>query len=112
MKKQERLKKKYEFKKVYKLGNSYADRYLVMYLLPSNQEYNRLGVSVSKKVGKSVIRNRVKRLIKEAFRKNTDKLDKGFDIVIIARARSIKACYDDIKKSILKLCKKAGILKE
>ena len=100
-----RLKKSSDFSRVYKRGKSFADKYLVMYYMPNNLNETRVGISVSKKVGKSVIRNRVKRLIKEAFRLNVD-LGKYYDIVFIARVRSNEASYDRIEKSMNFLLKK------
>ena len=68
MKHTESLKKNRDFQNVYKKGTSFANRYLVMYVMDNGLEMNRVGISVSKKVGNSVVRHRVKRLIKEAYR--------------------------------------------
>ena len=68
MKYSESLKKNRDFQNVYKKGKSYANRYLVMYVLKNDTERNRLGISVSKKVGNSVIRHHVTRLIRESYR--------------------------------------------
>ncbi|MBS7526525.1 ribonuclease P protein component [Fusibacter paucivorans] len=100
-----RLKKSSDFSRVYKRGKSYADKYLVLYYLPNNSGETRVGVSVSKKVGKSVVRNRVKRLIKEAFRLNAN-LENHYDIVFIARVRANNAAYPTIEKSMNFLLKK------
>ncbi len=95
----ESLKKPSEFSKVYKRGKSFADKYLVMYILPNKLGYTRVGLSVSKKVGNSVRRNRIKRLIRETFRLNY--LSNGnYDIVFIARVRSNDADYAKIEKSM------------
>lgn len=94
-----RLKKSSEFSRIYKRGKSFADKYLVVYFLPNKIEETRLGISVSKKVGNAVTRNRIKRLIKEAFRHNVN-LEKNYDIIIIARVRSNTASYDRIEKSV------------
>ncbi|GAU75788.1 ribonuclease P protein component [Fusibacter sp. 3D3] len=95
----ESLKKPSEFSKVYKRGKSFADKYLVMYILPNKLGFTRVGLSVSKKVGNSVRRNRIKRLIREAFRLNY--LSNGnYDIVFIARVRSNDADYAKIEKSM------------
>lgn len=64
----ESLKKNTDFRKVYKNGASYANRFLVMYILPNDTDRNRLGISVSKKVGNSVVRHRLTRLIRESYR--------------------------------------------
>ena len=104
----ESIKKTSEVSKVYKNGKSYADRHLVMYVYPNKLGYSRLGLSISKKVGKSVVRNRIRRLIKEVYRLNYKTKD-NYDVVIIARVRSADASYMDIKKSFRYLIKKAGI---
>ena len=85
MKYSESLKKTKDFQNVYRRGKSYANRYLVMYVLSNQTEGNRLGISVSKKVGNSVVRHRVTRLIRESIRLNVEKFENGYDIVIIAR---------------------------
>ena len=64
----ESLKKNYDFQQVYRKGKSYANKYLVMYVLENNMDKNRLGISVSKKVGNSVVRHRITRLIRESYR--------------------------------------------
>lgn len=102
------LKKDSDFRKVYKHGKSFASRYLVMYILNNKSENSRIGISVSKKVGKAIIRNRVRRRIKEAYRLNIDENVKiGYDIVFIARVAIKDAEYKDIEKSMKHLVKKA-----
>lgn len=106
------LKKDKDFRKVYQQGKSFANKYLVIYIMKNNLDESRVGVSVSKKVGKAVIRNKVKRRIKEAFRILVDKdIKKGYDIVFIARVSSSECEYKDIEKSVVNLCKKSKILK-
>lgn len=82
------LKNSREFGSVYNTRNSVANKYLVMYLRNNGLDYNRLGISVSKKVGNSVVRHRVTRLIREAYRLNRANIDVGYDIVIVARPAS------------------------
>ncbi|QJA09814.1 ribonuclease P protein component [Romboutsia sp. CE17] len=102
------LKKDSDFRKVYKHGKSFASRYLVMYILNNKSENSRIGISVSKKVGKAIIRNKVRRRIKEAYRLNIDENVKiGYDIVFIARVAIKDAEYKDIEKSMKHLVKKA-----
>lgn len=79
------LQKNREFKQVYSHGRSAATRLLVLYVLRSDRPGNRLGVSVSKKVGKSVTRSRIKRLIKEHYRLAEDRIERGYDLVFVAR---------------------------
>lgn len=101
------LKKPSEFSRVYKKGKSYADRNLVLYKLHGTAEGSRLGLSISKKVGKSVVRNRVRRLIKEVYRLNCPD-DPKFDYIIIARVGAANATYKEIEKSFLYLLKKSS----
>jgi ribonuclease P protein component len=108
--KTESIKKNIDFKKVYKRGRSNVGRYLVVYLMKNRTSENRLGITVSKKVGNAVIRNRVRRLIKETFRKYEDTLSPGYDIVIVARVASNSANYKQIDKNLIKLI--SGIRKD
>ena len=94
-----------DFQVVYKNGKSYANKYLVMYLLNNNKEENRLGISVSKKVGNSVVRHRVTRLIREAYRLNKEKFLNGYDIVVIARSSANGKTYQEIESALLHLGK-------
>ena len=89
----ESLKKNQDFKTVYGHGKSCANRYLVMYVLGNDSSGNRLGISVSKKVGNSVVRHRLTRLIRESYRLNESHFSKGFDIVVIARVSAKNATY-------------------
>lgn len=108
MKNTESLKKNFQFRFVYNKGKSIANRYLVMYVVKSKKcaDANHLGISVSKKVGKSVVRSRVTRLIRESYRLMEDDIEKGYDIVVIARVNSADAVYKDIEKALLSLLKK------
>lgn len=96
------LKKNFEFKRVYKYGRSIVNRYIVVYYMKNKKNYNRIGITVSKKVGNSVTRNRVRRLIKESLLQIEENLVNGYDIVIIARVMSNGVSYDTIKKSVSK----------
>ncbi|MBR5337625.1 MAG: ribonuclease P protein component [Lachnospiraceae bacterium] len=109
MKKTVSLKKNIDFRSVYKKGKSLADKYLVMYILENGSQSNRLGISVSKKVGNSVIRHHITRLVRESYRVNEDRFCTGYDIVFIARIRANDADYHDIQKSVLKLSGLHGI---
>lgn len=106
------LKKSHEFKRVYKYGNSIADRLLVLYVLSRNNKRRRVGYSVSKKIGKAVVRNKVKRRLREIYRHNEDSLKVGMDIVLIARKSIVNASYQQIERSAKKLFKRAKITKD
>jgi len=105
----ESIKKNDEFKTVYQNGKSYANKYLVMYILKNGRDKNRLGISVSKKVGNSVVRHRIARLLRESFRLNDEKFHSGWDIVVVARMGAKGKNYSDIESAFLHLCKLHGI---
>lgn len=110
--KQNKLKKNVEFKIVYRRGKSFSNNLLVLYIYKNNKNINisKIGISVSKKVGNSVIRSRVKRLIKESYRLNSYKFNvEGYDLVIIARASSSNRSYKEIDKALVNIFKKAGL---
>lgn len=106
------LKNSSEFKRVYQCGKSFANKNLVMYVLEKNDKENRLGISVSKKVGNSVIRHHVTRLIRESYRLHKGEIEEGFDIVVVARVNSKTCNYWDIERSFLHLLKLHHIRKE
>ena len=104
------LKSNQDFGNVYKSGRSYANKYLVIYTLKNGSDINRLGISVSKKVGNSVIRHRLKRLIKESYRLHEKVFNSGLDIVVIARKGSDACDYAGIESALLHLMKLNGTL--
>lgn len=108
----ESLKKNKDFKQVYSKGNSYANKTLVMYILKNGQDRNRLGISVSKKTGNSIVRHRLTRLIRESYRLNEEKFLKGYDIVVIARYGAREKKCQDIEKAMLHLGKLHHIIDE
>ena len=110
MKFSDSLKKNDDFKNVYKNGKSYANKYLVMYVLKNGLEENRFGITVSKKVGKSVVRSRVTRRIRESYRLSEKEIAKGYDIVIIARVFANGASFQEIDHSLKHLLKKHNLL--
>ena len=97
MKFSESLKKNHQFQFVYKNGRSYANKYLVMYIKENGTDRNRIGISVSKKVGNSIVRHRVTRLIRESYRLHEAIFNSGLDIVIVARASAASVDYFEIE---------------
>ena len=110
MKYSDSLKKNHEFQFVYKNGKSYANRYLVMYIKENGTDQNRIGISVSKKVGNSIVRHRVTRLVRESYRLHEAMFNSGLDIVIVARKSAASVRYEEIKNSLLHLGKLHQIL--
>lgn len=103
MKYSESLKKNKDFQQVYRKGKSYANKYLVMYVFENHMNKNRLGISVSKKVGNSIVRHRLARLIRESYRLQEDRYRCGIDIVVIARIGAKEKRYKDIDGAMLHL---------
>ena len=100
-----------QFLKVYAEGRSKADACIVLYCLENGGDVNRLGITVSKKIGNSVVRSRVKRIIKEAYRLNQRQFQEGYDFVIIARKPSKDKKSTDMERSLLRLAGKQRVLR-
>lgn len=97
------LKKNRDFQLVYQTGTSYANRYLVMYVRTNQLEKNRIGISVSKKVGNSVVRHRLCRLVREAYRLHEQEFHRGLDIVVVARVSAKERTFREIESALLHL---------
>lgn len=108
----ESLKKNKDFQLIYKEGKSFANRYLVLYVRKNQLEKNRLGISVSKKVGNSIVRHRITRLVRESYRLHEDMFNSGLDMVVIARAGAKDRGYAEICSAFLHLGKLQGVMKE
>ena len=107
-KKQKCLKKPEEFTLVYNEGKTQADYLLVLKAKPNHLEFSRYGISVSKRVGKAVIRNRVKRILREILR--LSKLAPGWDIILIARSPAAVSNYTQLQKSVSFLLRRVAII--
>ena len=101
----ETLRSNFDFKCVYNRKKSFANRYLIMYISENGTDALRLGVSVSKKVGNSIVRHRLARLIREAFRLNVTQVTPGYDVVVIARAGLKGKGYKETESAMLHLLK-------
>ncbi len=106
----ESLKKNDEFQRVYRNGKSYANKYLVMYILRKDAQRNRIGISVSKKVGNSVVRHRITRLIRESYRLNEKEFVGGLDMVVVARPGAKERNFFEIESALLHLGRLHGIV--
>ena len=107
----ESLKKNSDFQNVYKKGKSFANKYLVMYVLENNTSRNRLGISASKKVGNSVVRHRFARLVRESYRLHENIFNSGLDIVVVARKSAASVGYQEIEEALLHLSKLHHMIK-
>lgn len=110
MSKIETLKSNRDFRKTYDKGRSFANKYLVIFFVKNNLGNNRIGIAVTKKIGKSVIRNKIRRRIMEAYRLNNGKVKQGYDIVFLSRASAKEVGYREIESALLHLLKLAGLL--
>ena len=106
------LKENHLFRRAYNRGKSAADSRLALYVRRNGQKANRLGLTVSTKVGCAVVRNRVRRRLREIYRLHEDALASGCDVVIVARTRAASSDYHQLEKSFLKLADKLGLLKK
>lgn len=106
----ESLKKNPDFYNVYRKGTSHADRLLVLYVFFNGGSRNRLGISVSKRVGNSIVRHRLARLIRESYRLNEKKFKCGYDMVAVARVNAKGASYHEVERTLLKLAHSLSIL--
>lgn len=107
----ESLKKNHQFQFVFRNGKSYANKYLVMYVKENGLDKNRIGISVSKKVGNSVVRHRVTRLVRESYRLHESIFNSGLDIVIVARPSAATVGYNEVESALLHLGKLHKIIK-
>ena len=103
MKFSESLKKNRDFQSVYRRGKSYGNKYLVMYLLPNQTESNRIGISVSKKAGNSIVRHHLTRLIRESYRLHEENFQRGYDMVVVARTAAKDKTYQEIESALIHL---------
>ena len=108
----ESLKKNHQFRSVYKSGKSYANKYMVMYVKENGTAGNRIGISVSKKVGNSVVRHRIIRLVRESYRLQEDMFNSGLDMVVIARVHAKGKSFEEIRSALLHLGKLQGVIKK
>ena len=105
------LKLNHIFRRLY-ATSGHGNGYLVLYARPNREGTNRVGITVSKKLGHAVVRNRARRRLREAYRLQEDAFQSGWDIVVVARHRCVEAKFSDLCAGYLNLARKAGILKE
>ena len=105
------LKKNKDFQTVYRQGKSYANKYLVLYIMENQTEKNRIGISVSKKVGNSVVRHHLTRLIRESYRLQEECFQRGYDLVVIERQSAKDVTYKEMESALIHLGKLHKIYK-
>ena len=106
------IKKNNDFRLLYKRGKSSVTPILAMYARKNKTASNRIGITVSTKVGKAYVRNRVRRRIREAYRRNEMCFLPGRDIVVVARVRAASSTYHEIEKNLLRIAKDLSLLSE
>ena len=105
------LKRNHIFRRLYST-KGLANGYLVLYARRNRLERNEVGITVSKKLGSAVIRNRTRRRLREVYRLNEELFTPGWDIVVVARTRAVDADFGKLTAAYLSLAEKAGILRE
>ena len=105
------LKLNHIFRRLY-ATSGHANGYFVLYAKPNRSATNRVGITVSKKLGHAVVRNRVRRRLREVYRLHESRFLPGWDIVVVARGRAVDASFSDLTRAYLSLAKKSGILRE
>ncbi len=103
------LKKKKDFQTVYSNGKTYANRFLVLYVFCSDDLQGKIGFAAGKKLGCAVRRNRIKRLLREAYRMQQDKIKEGFSLLLVGRKAALSASFLDIEKALFALLEKADV---
>ncbi len=104
MKRFSSIKKNRDFQNIYDTGKSYVNRQLVMYVSENFSEDTRIGISVSKKVGNSVVRHHMTRLLREVFRLNKQNIRRGLDIIVVVRVAAKTSDYKQLEGAFLHLC--------
>jgi ribonuclease P protein component len=112
MKRSVTLKENYEFRRLYNKGASAVSGSMVIYCRKNRMDHNRLGITVSVKLGHAVVRNRARRRLREVFRLNGGALRQGYDFVIVARGRTLTASWKELNDTFLRLCRKLDVLEE
>ena len=106
------VKENYEFCRIYRKGKSAVSPQLVIYCQRNRRGHSRLGVSVSTKLGCAVVRNRVRRRIREIYRLNKAKMLPGYDLIVVARVRAVETDYQKLDRTYLRLLEQLDLLRE
>ena len=106
------LKKNHEFRRLYNRGKNAVSPWLALYCRKNGSRNSRIGLTVGTKVGKAVVRNRVRRRLREIYRLHAGELKPGYDLVVVARVRAAGARYGELERSFLQLAKKLELLRE
>ena len=110
MKRAVTLKENHEFRRLYQKGTSAVGGCMVVYCRKNRLGHNRLGLTASVKLGHAVVRNRARRRLREVFRLNSGRLRQGYDIILVARGRTLSASWKELNDTFLRLCRKLDLL--
>ncbi len=106
------LKLNHLFRRLYQKGRSCANRYLVLYCRRNGTDENRIGLTVSGKLGHAVVRNRIRRRLREIYRLHEAEFRPGWDVVVVARSRAVDAPYRKLEQAYLSLAEQLGLLRK
>lgn len=112
MNKENRLRKNMEFKKVYKTGKNYWNRNLILYIRKNGKENTRIGVSITKKIGNAVVRNKLKRRIKSVNQDYITSIKLGYDLVIIPKKNAVGLTFKDLESAVKHIYQISGLLEK
>ena len=112
MKRAVTLKENHEFRRLYQKGASAAGGCMVIYCRRNKLDHNRLGLTASVKLGHAVVRNRARRRLREVYRLNSPQLRKGWDIILVARSRTVTVSWKELNDTFLRLCRKLDLLED
>lgn len=104
------LKQNHEFRRLYNKGKSAASPYMAIYCRKNRRQVSRLGLTTGVKLGNAVRRNRIRRRLREVYRTNEHRLLPGWDLVIVARVKSVYTSYGELERSFLALARKLELL--
>ena len=105
------VKSYFDFKKAYNKKNSYGNRHLVLYIRKNNSSFGRVGFTVSKKVGKAVVRNRIRRRLKELYRQAEPSIPEGYDLIFVAKKNVGEISFKELKSAFFHILKISGMKK-
>ena len=112
MKRAVTLKENHEFRRLYQKGKSAVGGGMVLYCRKNRLDHNRLGLTASTKLGHAVVRNRARRRLREVYRLHNPELKQGYDIILVARTRTVKASWQELNDTFMKLCRKLELLED
>ena len=104
------VKENYEFRRIYAKGRSGVSPYLVVYVRPNRRGRNRLGVTVSTKLGHAVVRNRVRRQLREMYRLHLPEMKKGYDVILVGRVKAVHMPYTRMDRQYTRALEALGLL--